>query len=253
MPFTISHTAAIIPFYRKPFVLSALIVGSMSPDFLYFLPFVPNIELTHTLEGLFVFCLPASLGVLFVYHNLIKQPLVALLPLSIQSRLQRFLKAFSFLPPGVFISIVVSALLGAFTHIAWDSFTHVHGQAVLAIPLLARPVFTLMGETIHLYKLLQYLSSIIGFLLVFIWCVNLIRQEESADLSESSAEKPWLALFVLVAGFVGLLYGWRWFDAFGFRSFVVQTVIGTMSCFVGLLIVFSFYWHFRAWRESRHS
>ncbi|MES0491873.1 MAG: DUF4184 family protein [Leptospirales bacterium] len=49
MPFTISHAAAIIPFNKKPFILSALMIGSFSPDFSYFLPYNFNGFYTHTI------------------------------------------------------------------------------------------------------------------------------------------------------------------------------------------------------------
>ncbi len=36
MPWTVSHPAAAAPFARWGLVLSALVVGSMAPDFVYF-------------------------------------------------------------------------------------------------------------------------------------------------------------------------------------------------------------------------
>ena len=38
MPFTISHAAAVLPLKKSPLPLAALMIGSMSPDFSYFLP-----------------------------------------------------------------------------------------------------------------------------------------------------------------------------------------------------------------------
>ena len=45
MPFTISHTVAVIPLYKylgKFGALSALIIGSMIPDFEYIIPNFDN-------------------------------------------------------------------------------------------------------------------------------------------------------------------------------------------------------------------
>ncbi|MEM7737240.1 MAG: DUF4184 family protein [Deinococcota bacterium] len=70
MPFTVSHVAAVIPLNKKPLVLSALIVGSMSPDVLYFVPGVPSLPLAHSLQGLVLFCLPVSFALLLIYLSI---------------------------------------------------------------------------------------------------------------------------------------------------------------------------------------
>ena len=41
----------------------------------------------------------------------------------------------------------------------------------------------------------------------------------------------------------GLIYGWSWFAIKGFKGFVVHTVIGSMSSFFVLLVVFSLAWY----------
>src|SRR5690242_6024991 len=84
MPFTISHAAAASPFRRTRLVLSALIVGTMAPDFEYFMHGRIIGRLSHNLQGAFEFCLPASLIVLAVFHWILKRPVVALLPNSVQ-------------------------------------------------------------------------------------------------------------------------------------------------------------------------
>ncbi len=64
MPFTLAHPAAAAPLRRFGLVLSALVVGSMAPDFPYFLPGLPQDKFGHTLAGVFWFCVPAGLAVL---------------------------------------------------------------------------------------------------------------------------------------------------------------------------------------------
>ena len=248
MPFTLSHAAAIIPFHRKRLVLSALIVGSMSPDFLYYVPFIPSNHFTHTFRGLFLFCLPASLIVLLIYHKLLKYPLVSLLPWQIQSRLINTINSFKFLPPSQLLWIVTSILLGALTHIVWDSFTHINGQAVLLFSVLSQPVFTVAGETIFLYKLLQYLSTVFGGLIFVAWFVWLMCQEQPADCVQSYSKHKsqyWLLLMILCSCMIGLIYGWSWFPTQGFKSFVVQSVITSSSSFFILLLIFSVAWQIR--------
>lgn len=166
MPFTISHVAAVLPLNRKPLIFPALVIGSMSPDLLYFVPFVPNVHLTHTLMGVVVLCLPLSLVTLLLFYAVVAQPLSELLPGL------KFLQPagpFEFRPASRFLWIVSSILLGALTHIVWDSFTHIRGVA--HFPWLGITVLELSGRPLYLYKLLQYLGGVLGLLTLGVWAV----------------------------------------------------------------------------------
>jgi hypothetical protein len=86
MPFTFSHPAIILPFLksRKKNLFSAtgLIVGSIIPDFEYFLTLSVERRFGHTINGIFYFDLPCALFICFIFHGLIKKPLLNNLPLS---------------------------------------------------------------------------------------------------------------------------------------------------------------------------
>ncbi|KFN01337.1 hypothetical protein DJ93_1011 [Bacillus clarus] len=61
MPFTFAHPAAVIPFCKKqsPYIsVTALVLGSMAPDFEYFLHFRPYGSIGYTRLGFFYFNLP---------------------------------------------------------------------------------------------------------------------------------------------------------------------------------------------------
>jgi len=79
MPLTISHPAAAVPLARSGLALSALVIGSMTPDFPYFFPFFPYGYISHSLIGLLIYCLPVGLFSLGVFHFLIKYPVLSLL------------------------------------------------------------------------------------------------------------------------------------------------------------------------------
>ena len=71
MPFTPAHSAAVVPLYFtfcKHLVFSALIIGSMSPDFEYILRLTPTSRIGHTFHGLFLFCLPVGLILNLLYN-----------------------------------------------------------------------------------------------------------------------------------------------------------------------------------------
>src|SRR5882757_2416325 len=102
MPFTLSHPAAVIPI-RRYGILSALVVGSLAPDILYFIPRVHHSgAYGHTLPGLFFFCLPLGLAALWLFHTFLKRPLISLFPASHQMRLLPAAEGFSFFPLGRF-------------------------------------------------------------------------------------------------------------------------------------------------------
>jgi hypothetical protein len=65
LPLTLAHPAAVLPF-RRWFVFSGLVIGSLAPDFEYFLYVPDSLRIGHTLPGVFLFCLPVGLGELSV-------------------------------------------------------------------------------------------------------------------------------------------------------------------------------------------
>jgi hypothetical protein len=71
MPFTISHAAAVLPLSRTGLPLAALMIGSMSPDFAYFLPARTGL-LSHSVPGLFKFCWPSALAGVGVFVQLLE-------------------------------------------------------------------------------------------------------------------------------------------------------------------------------------
>lgn len=97
MAFTLAHPAAVIFSKDKRFNLMGLILGSMSPDFIYFILFSPSSNIGHTL-----------LGLIFVRN----------------------------------------------------------------IPSLKNGI-TLLNNSIPAYKLLQHGSTIVGFLILFIFLINI--------------------------------------------------------------------------------
>lgn len=169
MPITISHPAVAVPLRRFGLVLSALILGSMMPDFEFFLRLTDGRLIAHTIPGIFIFCIPVGLISLLVFHKLIKYPLLSLLPHRHQSRLLHVTNEFKFFPIKRFLLIIISLAIGAGTHIFWDSFTHPGGWMVNHIPLLSYPLLTLSAGTIRVYFFLQYLSSLLGALVLIYW------------------------------------------------------------------------------------
>ena len=116
MPYPFAHPAAVLPFGRYG-VPSALVIGSVSPDLWYLVPFLGRSD-THALAGLVWFCLPVSFALYILFHFVLKEPLIAL----ISPRLSTF--ACRGLPARSWGAVVVSLLVGIVTHFVWDALTH---------------------------------------------------------------------------------------------------------------------------------
>jgi hypothetical protein len=205
MPFTISHAAAAIPFRRTRLVLSALIVGCMAPDFEYFLHGRISSRWSHNLHGAFEFALPASLLVLAVFHWIVKRPVSALLPRSVQRRV--VFEEFKFWPLSRLPMIVLSILIGIGTHLLWDNFTH-NGRWVVEHIAWFHRTTTVLGRSMQYYKLAQHVSTVVGLVLLCLWFLDWYRRQPEHDLpvySLSAAAKFIIVTVMLaVAGLLGL-------------------------------------------------
>lgn len=156
MPFTFSHPIAAIPFARFGLPLSALIIGSMTPDFPYFLHGSTSAQYGHSLIGTLLFCVPAGLFALWLWHRVLDVPLRSLLPTCVQRKLPRAANIFRFWPTKQLLLIIIALLIGALTHIVWDSFTHANGFMVRNWAGLREPIFTHSHGTVYVFKVLQH-------------------------------------------------------------------------------------------------
>ncbi len=204
MPFTVSHIAAVLPagrfpLLRDPLILSAFVIGSMSPDVPYFVPFASwtdNYAWSYTshapLAG-FLVNVPVTLSLVTLYWLVLAAPLRALAPNSVRARLPRnVLRPHLATPLRTATLLVLAAAIGSATHVFWDAFTHEGGFVVTAVPWLQLP--DLVGP-LPAYRVLQYLSSIFGMAVV---CWSVVRWYRSTPASATVS--------------AGL--GWRWQLAF---------------------------------------
>lgn len=165
MPFTFSHPALVLPLAllgRRWCSLTGLVVGSVAPDFEYFLRFDYYSAISHTLFGLFFFDLPLGLLLAFLFHGVVREPLFANLPGFLRGRVQAY-RGFDW--PAHFrahwVVVLVSILLGALSHVLWDAATHDHGFFVERIPFLTA-AFEVTGKEWIPVRLLERSSSILG-------------------------------------------------------------------------------------------
>jgi len=169
MPFTLAHPAAILPLRGLKYLRTApLIIGAMIPDLPYYLPARFGLigPETHSVTASFTTCLAlgyAALGCVF----LLRRPLTALL--SARAR-WLFLTALAPLSrrPLEWALASVSIILGVWTHLLWDSFTHTDGWVVRRVAVLSATV-TFGGYGGPVCHVLQYLSSAFGLAAMAVW------------------------------------------------------------------------------------
>lgn len=177
MPFTISHAAAVLPLSRAGLPLAALMIGSMSPDFAYFMPRGPGL-LSHSVPGLFMFCWPVGLSAWLVYVHLLETPTLALLPGAWRDSFPRSERAFT---PRNLALASVAVILGAVTHIVWDGFTHAKTSIVELIPVLETTQVEFFGKQFPLYRFLQHFSTVVGLVALVAWAVMKKSRSSAAD------------------------------------------------------------------------
>jgi Domain of unknown function (DUF4184) len=252
MPFTLSHPAAVIPFARTRLNFPGLVVGSMSPDFIYLVTLRPNGELTHTLPGIFLYCLPAGLLVLLICH-LLSRPLMSMLPFPAPQYRIDSIKMFSLQAVRRLALISLSVVIGAFTHVAWDAFTHEKGWIVQFLPILNMTVFDLGFDKVPLARILHHASSAIGALCLMVWTRNQMRRKIGKSGTAGAAEPLWgrnfrvTLLWVSVSAVAGLLYAWaqgRPIHNYGeFRQMMVQALVAAGSALSLITFFYCITWH----------
>ncbi|PRY03982.1 uncharacterized protein DUF4184 [Pontibacter ummariensis] len=186
MPFTFSHPAVVLPLKYLPkgwVSLTGLVVGSVVPDFEKFIKMEPGNTFSHTWHGLFWFNLPLGILLAFVFHVIVRNPLVDHLPLFLKKRLVRF-KSFNW--PLYFRKhygiVMLSVLIGAFSHLVWDSFTHKGKQGDRLMRFFMEQA-SLEWNGPPMFWLVDNLSTVLGALVVFYAILQLPARETKAQES----------------------------------------------------------------------
>jgi len=169
MPFTFSHPAIILPLRYLPkswFSLTALAIGSLTPDFEYFIRMKVKSDYSHTLSGIFWFDLPLALLLTFLFHNLIRNLLFQNLPTVIKNRILIFTNFdWNMYFKRNWLIVIISLLIGIFSHIFWDAFTHQHGYFVMQIDSFKNTI-AIFGREIPFWKIAQHSSTLIGTIIM---------------------------------------------------------------------------------------
>ncbi|MDG5815326.1 DUF4184 family protein [Chitinispirillales bacterium ANBcel5] len=252
MPLTTAHPVVAVPFQKLGLSLSALIVGSVIPDFEFFLRLTTGRLIAHTIPGILLFCLPVGFLVLLIFHKFLKYPLITLLPHSHQNKLLPLAGNYTFFSIRRLSNIFLSLTIGALSHIVLDALTHSDGFFVELFPVLSATLFEFDGGALRVYFLLQYLISAIGMLLLVYWYYSWYKTAPEGKLERNkkfpSGSKGVVAVFMCAMTLVGgVVYGYvTIIPAEGVQMvklFVSNATIAATSSFLLSLIVFAFLWY----------
>lgn len=272
MPWTFAHPAAVLPLrrwsHRLPF--AGLVLGSMAPDFGYYVGAFDLAHHAHQPLGWFTLCLLPGLAIAWLLHTW-RARFIALLPQPHRGALAAaFLTAAASPADGgpaavaraghglPWLATSAAVVLGAATHTVWDAFTHSHGFAVRAWSGLQQPLVEFGGRRLFVYNTLQHASTLVGVgCLLWVYRRWLSRQRSVARLDNDGLDR---ARFGMLVGGVGvaaaLAFAWTMLELEAppgpYRNSIilVSTVIRTTSLYALWLVAAAWAWPRWAARRS---
>lgn len=237
MPFTVSHVAAVLPMVGRTDRLpaAALVIGSMAPDYPWFLTGGRTASLSHSPVGVVTVDLAVGLLAVVLWRLLVQAPVRDLVPRRLGERLPR--------SPGVAGAdlpwLALAVVVGAVTHVVWDSFTHAGRRGVDVVPWLHTEHLGLPG-----YKWAQFASGGLGLVVLAVWGLRrLARTVPDGEGLRSTAQQR-LGAWVLVGvgGLTGVLVALLAFSGTAERTLFRMVTLGGAAAAVGLVLACALWW-----------
>lgn len=241
MAFTLAHPAAVIPLRKVRFMaLLPLIIGSMTPDLIGFLPYAAERRLPHSHSpiGMVLIDLPTGYLLLFallLFRNLLVRPLWEPHRTLVTECLNDF-----YTRPQRWRVALPSLLAGSLTHIVWDRFTHHTGWTYRNLPLLYQPLFPDTTHQLPLFHVLQYVTSVVG--LAFLgWCYwqTLRRATPLHAASTAHHQVRLLAVLAIAALLLGMARLWS--GTLAYDSIYVQLSLVLKTAIISFSLLYFLY------------
>jgi membrane-bound metal-dependent hydrolase YbcI (DUF457 family) len=244
VPLTPSHAAAALLLRRidPRLPISALVVGTLAPDFEYILRLAPRGGFAHSLVGVLLFCLPVSLVVWFAYDRIVRPAVTDLLPRPLAAELKNG-------TPAGLPAVAAALLLGALSHVTWDAFTHRTGFFVQHLAPLRARVLPELTAGPPVYSFLQHGSTAVGAILLCLVTLRWIRGRPASARrygpGEATRPVSVLVLVGLAAGAGAVLNGSRVLDR-GAAPGLGYAAVGAMAASSIALLGYGWYARRRA-------
>lgn len=236
MPFTFAHPAIILPLKNLPskyVSMTGLIIGSMLPDFEYFIRMLIKSIYSHTLPGILYFDLPLGIVLALIFHLIVKNNLIDNLPDYLYNRLSIYKNAhwIQYFKKNILI-VCISIIIGTLSHILWDMFTHPTGYFVQIMPILDSKIH-ISSLQIPVYKILQHGSTCIGALVILFY----INKQK---IYPSEMRKVDIKYWILWGGLTLIILTCKL--TFGYSPFIGNIIVSSISAAILSLIFTSLIW-----------
>ncbi|GAA1351644.1 DUF4184 family protein [Falsarthrobacter nasiphocae] len=220
MPLTMAHPLAVVPLRRTRLIFPALVIGAMVPDLPHFIPTPWIYVYSHALIGVVTVDVAAALAVLWLWERVLFPAYDAVVPTAwkrwAEPGARRSLRWWCYAAP--------SAAIGAWTHVAWDVFTH--DTSFLAQE--GGPLTVQLGPA-PVYTWLQYGSSVVGAAALAVWCARrwrasrVVRRDAAPLVFDTETDRALLVWAPVTVGLV--MAAWRVLvvaiaGASGFRAYI---------------------------------
>ena len=236
MPFTLAHPSAVIFMKNRYLNLFGLVLGSMAPDFIYFLLFNPSSNLGHTLLGFIILNLPICFLLNYLILKFIKNPFIINLPYKICNYYTYLINYdFNFKSPKDIFVFTYSCIVGMLTHIIWDAFTHKTGYFVVNINLLKESIH-ILGYQVPFFKLLQHGSTLLGFFVILYYFYT-IRRYSNKYIRSNKFQYHLIAISIQI---LIIILSYLIFKNFGIGRFVVTFINGLFLGYLTSSIIYRY-------------
>lgn len=254
MPWTVCHPAILLPFRRfspQPLDFAALAIGSLTPDLGYYINNFPLSTFAHTMPGLFIACWPTGL-IFMLFFYLFCKPVSYVFPAPHRQLLLPLCPNFP-TSPRRWAIILLSLLVGAWSHLFWDAFTHDNGWFVERIAFLRQHVVQLSTINVQVYLVLQEVSTVAGFIILAVAYWFWLRRQPEPRRDNFQSE-TWRYLFWITVGAASFIlgyfaaaayanaagaHGFLFFRMVLFRTAVFATQIGVPLSLIAAAIIYS--------------
>lgn len=157
MPFPLAHPIAVLPLRRwvpRYFSLVGLVVGSVTPDAGYALRHLDFNRFTHSIAGSVLFCLPVGL-IAAALVLAVRRPVASTFPTPHRQAVLPLCAG----PAPAWWKLVLSVLVGAWTHLAFDALTHESALRAKHAETLQETVAAVEESGLKIYQVLWMIVS----------------------------------------------------------------------------------------------
>lgn len=185
--------------FRTRLSLSGLVIGSMVPDFEGFILVTDVKTYSHTWHGMFWLDLPLGFAIAFLFHTVVRNTLIDNLPKFFRKRLIGYKELnWAAYCKAHYLNVLLAMLIGIFSHLALDDFTHADSLATRYLPILERWYY-IGGRPYPVYKMLQLATSIAGVAIVIAGIGTLPVQQHIPEWRRSNY---WVIVGCIALSFV---------------------------------------------------